>query len=439
MRRALLLLLLGTGAVLARPAIPQKVRHVIAPPARRREPQRVETTTPTPRPTFAVETPEAPIDLSHALPGKALAHLPSSAQQLKNLSSELKTGTPALAGARQKSESLAAQAAGLRKKLVETANRIETLERQKIDDDEQLAKLEAEDARLSAGFANDRVAVTRLLAVLERLQHDMPPALAMRPDDALAAARGSMLIGASLPTVYAQAAAVARRIDALKRTRSLLEAQRKEASDTADHLTQAHADLDGLLTQKEQEADSAAQDYGALKVRLDQIAHQAADFQALLTRVKALRQEGTPAESVVTVTAGNAGSLGGLARNSLLEPVVGTVVAGGDSSQPGLSYATRPGAQVITPADGRVLFAGPYHKSGQVLILEITTGYDVVLAGLGRVTVKPNDQLLAGEPVGVMSADSRLYFEVRHGGHGQNPAPWLRINLRPAFGKTNKT
>ena len=99
------------------------------------------------------------------------------------------------------------------------------------------------------------------------------------------------------------------------------------------------------------------------------------------------------------------------------------------------------GAQVITPADAKVLFAGPYHKSGQVLILEITTGYDVVLAGLGRVTVKPNDQLLAGEPVGTMAdaPDSRLYFEVRHGGHGQNPAPWLRINLRPAFGKTNKT
>jgi septal ring factor EnvC (AmiA/AmiB activator) len=147
-----------------------------------------------------------------------------------------------------------------------------------------------------------------------------------------------------------------------------------------------------------------------------------------------------PAEAVVIVTAGNTGSLGGLARNSLLEPVVGTVVSGGESASPGLSYATRPGAQVITPADARVLFAGPYHKSGQVLILEITTGYDVVLAGLGRVTVKTNDQLLAGEPVGTMSdaQGSRLYFEVRHGGHGQNPAPWLRINLRPAFGKPNK-
>ncbi len=48
----------------------------------------------------------------------------------------------------------------------------------------------------------------------------MPPALAVRPDDALAAARGAMLVGASLPPVYAEAAALARRIEKLKATRA---------------------------------------------------------------------------------------------------------------------------------------------------------------------------------------------------------------------------
>ncbi|MEO7053766.1 MAG: peptidoglycan DD-metalloendopeptidase family protein, partial [Rhizomicrobium sp.] len=147
---------------------------------------------------------------------------------------------------------------------------------------------------------------------------------------------------------------------------------------------------------------------------------------------------GSPDQSVVMVTAENPGSLGGLGRNSLLEPVVGSVVAaeGGNS---GLSYATRPGAQVIAPADGKVLYAGPYHKSGQVLILEITTGYDLVLAGLGRVTVRPNDEVLAGEPVGNMPAQSgspneRLYFELRQSGHGMDPRPWLSPDLRKAKG-----
>ena len=55
----------------------------------------------------------------------------------------------------------------------------------------------------------------------------------LRPDDALGAARGAMLIGASLPPVYAQAARLSRRIDALKRTRAELEQQQSSAADTA--------------------------------------------------------------------------------------------------------------------------------------------------------------------------------------------------------------
>jgi len=181
-----------------------------------------------------------------------------------------------------------------------------------------------------------------------------------------------------------------------------------------------------------------------LKDRMEEVAREAADFEALLTRVRTLRREasGDTDDGVVTVEATSLGSLNGLPRNSILEPVVGKPTAGTDSRNPGLSYATRPGAQVIAPSDGKVLYAGPYHKSGQVLILEITTGYDAVLAGLGRVTVKPNDQLLAGEPVGTMppdAADDRLYFELRHDGHGQSPMPWLKTNLRSAVGKANGT
>ena len=409
-------------------------------------PKRVDVPIPKPRPAILESVPasktasEPSIDLSHALPGKDMAKLPTSAQQLKSLSSELKQGQPQLASAKEKSDTLAAQAASLRQKLIATAARIESLEQQKADIDERIARLTTENKRLSAGFANDRVAVTKLLAILERLQHDMPPALAMRPDDALGAARGAMLIGASLPPVYAQAARLSRRIESLKRTRLALEQQQADAAETGARLKVARTELDELLAQKEREAASAAETYGTLKKQLEKVAREAADFQALLSRVRSLRQEAGEGQTVVTVTAQNTGLPGVLSRNSLLEPVVGAL----ENGSSGLSYATQPGAQVIAPADGKVLYAGPYHKNGQVLILEITTGYDAVLAGLGRVTVKPNDQLLAGEPVGTMPADpvdNRLYFEVRHGGHGLSPAPWLKLNARPQVrvGKANGT
>src|SRR5258708_13314243 len=130
---------------------------------------------------------------------------------------------------------------------------------------------------------------------------------------------------------------------------------------------------------------------------MEKVGREAADFEARRGRVKALRQkadqgeEGTPNQSVVTVTAQNRGNLGALARNSLLEPVVGAL----ESGEAGLSYKTQSGAQVIAPADGKVLYAGPYHKNGQVLIRDITTRSHVVPAALGRVTHTPNALLLA--------------------------------------------
>jgi septal ring factor EnvC (AmiA/AmiB activator) len=181
-----------------------------------------------------------------------------------------------------------------------------------------------------------------------------------------------------------------------------------------------------------------------LAQRLDQIARQAADFAALVARVNALRRGDPDASqnSIVTVMAANTGSGGYLSKASLLDPVAGTLVPGGPEAgkNPGITYATLPGAQVVAPGDGKVLFAGSYHKEGQVLILEITTGYDIVLSGLGRVTVRLGDQLLAGEPVGIMPPDlgsgpgpqTRLYFELRQNGKGLDPEPWLTSTARKA-------
>jgi septal ring factor EnvC (AmiA/AmiB activator) len=405
---------------------------------------------PRPRPALkddAKPAPDVPLDLSKALPGKAMEKLPSSTAQLGTLNAEIARDKPALADAKQKSDQLSQEATSLRQKLIATAARIENLEQETIRLDDEITRLEKQNAELTAGFERDRISVTKLLAILERLQHDMPPALAVRPDDALAAARGSMLVGASLPPVYAEAARLAKRINALKETRTALVKRRAEASTTAEQLTKARADLEVLTTQKEAEAQTAGDEYGVLKRRMAEIAAKAADFQALVNRVAALRRSSGEGDSITIVTASNSGSLGPLTKGSLLPPVIGTVVQGRDeaaetSRNPGLSFATRASAQVIAPADSRVLFAGPYHKSGQVLILEITTGYDLVLAGLGRVTVRLNDEVLAGEPVGTMPVESgaadtmagRLYFELRHDGHGLDPRPWLSLELRKAKG-----
>ena len=372
-------------------------------------------------------------DLSHALPAKVVGKLPSTADQYRQLKGDLAKSKPEMDSAKARRDMLKAEADALRRKLVETAALVQNLEREKIVLDGQIVQLAAQDKKLSAGFARDRIEVAQLLAVIERLQHDTPPALALRPDDALGAARGAMLIGASLPDVYGKAAALARRIETLKKTRAALVDRRAEAQRNGADLKQARVELDQLLAIKNAQAASADVAYADLRARLTTVAGEAANLEVLLVKVAALRAQ--PAQqSVVVVTAQNSGTSG--ARGALLQPVVGTMLPGkGSAKGPGVTFAAAPGAQVVAPADCEVLFAGPYHKNGQVLILEVTVGYDLVLAGLDRIMVRPGDQVLAGEPVGVMpkmGQDGELYFELRQNGRASSPVPLLGLDLRKA-------
>lgn len=394
---------------------------------------------PHPRPALPTDRkapdPDAGIDLSKAVPLKKLLRQPSTAEQFRRLSSEIAESKPVVDSAKTQSATLAREAQALQQKLVRTAARVEQLEAEELRLGGEVARLSAENEKLSAGFSRDRVAVSRLLAVLERLQHDLPPAMAVRPGDALSAARGAMLLGASLPEIYGKAADLARRLGALRATRAALEARRAEAARTEETLAQMRIELDQLLAMKRLEADAAASRYGDLKKRLDMIALRAVNLQALLQKVAQLRSEPLT-RGVVTVATGRPGR----GKLGLLKPVVGAPVAGGlegmgGNAAPGLTYATAPGAQVISPADGQVLFAEPYQRSGQVLILEMADGYDAVLAGLDRLDVRTGDRLLAGEPVGTMSKSNReprLYFELRQNGRGMSPAPYIAAALRKA-------
>jgi septal ring factor EnvC (AmiA/AmiB activator) len=100
----------------------------------------------------------------------------------------------------------------------------------------------------------------------------------------------------------------------------------------------------------------------------------------------------------------------------------------------GLSYHAPPGARVISPCGGRVVFGEPFRSYGLLLIVDCGGGYHVVLAGFEKLNVKLGQKLVAGEPVGVMpewepgstARRPALYIELRHDGTPVNPAPWLR-------------
>ena len=126
------------------------------------------------------QTFDAKDGLAGALPAASARHMPSTATQYRALQADIEKSRPQVAKAQQESAQLKFQADALRQKLIDTAAQVQNLEREGLWLDHEIVRLEQLNRVLSADFVRKRTAVAGLIAVLQRMQHDMPPVLAFR-------------------------------------------------------------------------------------------------------------------------------------------------------------------------------------------------------------------------------------------------------------------
>lgn len=106
------------------------------------------------------------------------------------------------------------------------------------------------------------------------------------------------------------------------------------------------------------------------------------------------------------------------------------------SQSKGIVLETRQGGQVVSPCDGWIVYAGEFRSYGQLLIINAGGGYHILLAGLSQIDAQLGQFVLAGEPVGVMSAGANstqakpqesapiLYIEFRKDQRPIDPDAW---------------
>jgi murein DD-endopeptidase MepM/ murein hydrolase activator NlpD len=78
----------------------------------------------------------------------------------------------------------------------------------------------------------------------------------------------------------------------------------------------------------------------------------------------------------------------------------------------------------------QVGYAAGYEGYGQIVLLELPRGYTALYAHLSRVSVRPGQQLRAGETLGLAGctgncSGTHLHFELRRRGVSLNPLPFL--------------
>jgi len=261
----------------------------------------------------------------------------------------------------------------------------------------RLQALGVRETALDARLGDDRNRLAHLLSALQLFRRDPPPALLVRPNDALDAVRAVILIRAMTPALEQRAATLTTEAKSLA-------ALRREAA-------AANADL-----------------FSAESVQ----AEQRSDIERLMDG-EAADQLYARSPGVMTTTLPQGPQT--RAFTHLTPPVPGPIVRPYGSPMPdgerapGVAFRPQNGSIVRAPAQGVVAFAGPVTGWGVVVILGAGGPYHIVLTGLSEATVAPGQSVASGAPVGRMGnagkSPSDLYMEVRQGGAPQDPTRWF--------------
>lgn len=341
-------------------------------------------------------------------------------------------------------------------RLIAIARTIQSQETAITATEERILTLRKEEIILRAGLAEKQEVLSELLAGLQRLEQNPPPALVVEPNDVLAALRGAMMFGTLVPELRGEAEILAKKLSRLERIRQTVETEKSALAESLGNLKTAQIDLDRLIAQKKQLVFDSAGRLESEKRRAAELAERAKSLKQLIADLAAARekQEALKTREALALEAEKrrqedllrkpALAFSG-ARGHLEYPVQGQILKrfgeddGLGSELRGLAVATRAQARIIAPADGRVEFAGPFRSYGQLLILNAGEGYLVLMAGMKDISAGIGQSVRAGEPVGIMGkgpssvtllgdqiqeARPVLYVEFRKNGEAIDSAPW---------------
>jgi len=354
----------------------------------------------------------------------------------------------------------------LNQQLIDIATQVRSVETRIGETEAGLRPLDSREQAVGASLDSRRAEIVEVLAALQRAGRRTPPALLVRPEDALQSLRTAMLLGSVVPELRGRAEKLAADLGELVNLRRDIATKRDALARDRDRLKDDSVRLAALVEERQRKQSAVEKDMEAEGARAINLSRQVESLQGLITKMEQDLKSAAKAAATASLQGAPAApngkpNLGALKDPARLSPAIAFASArglfafpvngrkirefggsdGAGGVEKGISLATKVGAQVTTPCDGWVVYAGPFRSYGQLLILNAGGGYHVLIAGMERISVNIGQFVLTGEPVATMGSTSQvasilaatasqpvLYVEFRKDGTPIDPGPWWAAN-----------
>lgn len=414
-----------------------------------------------PAATPAVPQPETPAELTAQQ--EALAEVEASISLSKERADALKKEIDDMRGDRARQNAA----------LIAAAQRVKLAEADIAKLEDKLGELIVQELEVRGRLDGADANISNVLAALERISRDPPPALMINPDNALDSARSALLISAILPQLQQKADAVTADLAQLGQIKAAALEQQEKLEANLQVLEEEQLRIGSLIAARKESENRASAALAGEEAEAQALADKASSLKQLIDELTA-RAAAVATAAQATETANSGGSAPALdqqtiklalANSSRTQPAVPFAQAKGYLTMPssgvtvidygsgdgfggisrGLSIVTRADAQVVAPADGWVLFAGDYLNYGKIVILNAGQDYTILLAGLDKTDVTIGQFVMMGEPVGTMGSQTigrtvatsagvsrpTLYIEMRKNNEPVDPTGWWAAAATP--------
>lgn len=354
----------------------------------------------------------------------------------------------------------------LNQQLIDIAALVRGVETRIGETEGRLRPLDIREQQIKGSLDSRRSEIVEVLAALQRAGRRTPPALLVRPEDALQSLRTAMLLGSVVPELRGRAEKLAADLGELVSVRQRIATERDVLAHDRDKLKDDQVRLAALVEERQRKQSAIEKDMEAEGARAINLSRQVDSLQGLIAKMEqdlksAAKAATTASLQGAPVAPNGKPNLGALKDPARLTPAIAFASAkglfalpvngrkirdfggsdGAGGAEKGISLATRAGAQVTTPCDGWVVYSGPFRSYGQLLILNAGGGYHVLIAGMERISVNIGQFVLTGEPVATMGSTSQvasilattasqpvLYVEFRKDGTPIDSGPWWAAN-----------
>ena len=400
----------------------------------------------------------------------------ASSLELQSVADQAELAAKALAALEADIAALRTDQQALDEKIAETASRRAALDQRIAAGEQSMTGLSERQESVRLSLVSRRSVLAEVLAALQRIGRDPPPALLVSPEDALSSVRSAILLGAVVPEIRAETEALASDLKELAALRQAIAEERQSlaaalAENEAEEqrLANLAAEKIALQAESQRRFDRERARAEALSVRSAElegvIATLAGEIVSLREEAEAARKAEEERQRKLAERLERARAFAAVAvpdknrimpayafsklTGTLIRPVTGDTVRffgaedGTGHTLTGEVLATAKGATVYAPADGWVAYAGPFRSYGQVVILDAGEKHHVVLAGMEKIKVSAGQFVVSGEPLATMgqtrfagsaaltlaSERPTLYIEIRKDGQPVDPRNWWRDKM----------